>query len=179
MSTHHDPSSIKERRLRQALNPRAVYAWAFGSPIDYDLRRVGLPQAKPALVGRLSLGEFRSRESVLPAEIIPIVDRKRQDDNSTSTDQRFYGLISLCTACAPLRGEQLHHVWVSGRASGLGFTSPESAYHRKTQHGARGPSNLAKVPHRTIHKPGSDHSSPHLCVSTRRSRMQQPTRTFR
>src|SRR5690606_26224670 len=50
-----------------------------------------------------------ARENVLPADVIPVGDRKRKAENIRVADKLAEELVSGRAGAAALRGEKLHH----------------------------------------------------------------------
>ena len=83
------------------------------------LRRVDGAVAAGVRVGALALAELRARQRILPAEIVPIVDRQRQRDDVVALGQTCPARASACRAGgAALAGEQLDDGLARRRSSG-------------------------------------------------------------
>ena len=107
--------------LDRAIDRALVAAQHMRDAVDHDLRSVDRAIAACAGIGALTFGMARKRERVLPAEIIPVIDRR---GSSCSTDGSFASSASSLSAAG-----QDEHPWLvnnstttrcSARASGAG-----------------------------------------------------------
>src|SRR5262249_5702012 len=96
------------RVLERRVDRRAVAAHQRGAAVDDGLRRIYVAIAARLRVLALALGEVVTGERVLPAEIVPIIDRERKGENVFALRELAQKLIGGRTGGAPLTGKQLH-----------------------------------------------------------------------
>src|SRR6185503_295764 len=78
---HGERGRIGASLVDRLLDRRLVAAERMHDAVDDNLRRVDLAVAARLRVGLLTHGMTVQRERVLPAEIIPIVDRQGEREN--------------------------------------------------------------------------------------------------
>jgi len=91
------------------LDAGAVAADHMHRSIDHGLRRINLAIAAHLGVGFLAGAEARIRQRILPAQIIPVIDRHAQRDYGRVLGQFTDNLVGGRTGGTSLRREQLHH----------------------------------------------------------------------
>ena len=79
------------------------------------LRRVDRPAAHRLGIGLLPLGVLGFAEGILPAEIIPVVDREAHDDHRRIARVFAHQLVGRRTRRTALAGEQFDHAARLGR----------------------------------------------------------------
>src|ERR1700733_7334057 len=92
--------------------------------VDDHLRGIDFG-AETCAVFRLPVGVLVGRETVVPAEVVPVVHMLAQDDDFSTSDGLI--LVEFCqegigrrAARTPLRGEQLHQNGIATCRAGLG-----------------------------------------------------------
>ena len=98
------PRVLRDRALDRALvgTERVHHA------VDHGLRRIDLAVAARDGVFALQRGIAVQRERVLPAEIIPVVDRQAHGDQRGILRELAHQPVGRRTGRAALAGEQLH-----------------------------------------------------------------------
>jgi hypothetical protein len=93
----------------RAFDLAAIAAEHMHRSIDDDLRRVDVAIAAHLRIGFLTRAEARIRQGVLPAEIIPVIDRHAQRDDGWISGQLTDDLVCGRTRRTSLRREQFNH----------------------------------------------------------------------
>ncbi len=115
------PARRLARVVQQLLHRVGLGAGRLGGAVDDDLGRIDVAQAEVAVEGALPVGELGLGESVLPAQIVPVVHRPGQDHQAGAVRQAGHERVRLAAGRAALGGEQLdHHGRLGWRMSGLG-----------------------------------------------------------
>ena len=95
--------------LDRTFDAGAIAADHMRRAVDDGLRRVDVAIAAHLRIGFLARAETRIRQRVLPAEIIPVIDRHAQRDDGRILGELANDLVGGRTGRASLRCEQLDH----------------------------------------------------------------------
>src|ERR1700674_1457593 len=105
----HGKREFSFELAERALDRATLTADALRDTVDHHLRRIDLAVAAHRGIGLLALGMGVERERVAPAEIVPIVDRKRQHDQLLVAEKLAHETIGRRARRAALAGKQLDH----------------------------------------------------------------------
>src|SRR5258708_695438 len=88
---------------------RALGPYRLRLAVDDDLRRIDLPVASRTAVSFLAGSEGRLRKSVLPAQIVPVVDMPREQDQRRIARHLGQKPVGWRRERTSLAGEELDH----------------------------------------------------------------------